>query len=62
MTNQVPACADDVLKIYGIRWSIETLLGCLKSKGFYCEDTPMTQRHRIKKMMAVLTIAFCWAH
>ena len=62
VTNQAPTNADDVLKIYGIRWSIETLFGCLKSKGFYFEDTHITRRCRIKKMMAVLTIAFCWAH
>lgn len=51
-----------VIKIYGIRWEIETLFGCLKSKGFRFEDTHMTHRDRVKKLVSVLVVAFCWAH
>lgn len=58
-TNRSP---DTAISIYKKRWEIETLFGCLKSKGFYFEDTRMTKRDRIKKLVAVLAIAFCLAH
>lgn len=54
--------ANDAINIYAQRWQIETLFGCLKSKGFNFEDTRIISRERIKKMIAVLSIAFCWAH
>lgn len=50
------------VEIYGLRWEIETLFGCLKGRGFNFEDTRLTHRNRIKKMVALLAIAFCWAH
>ena len=53
---------DDAIKIYGLRWEIETLFGCLKGRGFNFEDTHVTHQDRIKKIMALLSIAFCWAH
>lgn len=56
------ADADQGLKIYCKRWQIETLFGCLKSRGFNFEDTHITDLVRIKKMIALLAIAFCWAH
>lgn len=59
VTNHSP---ENVIKIYGIRWEIETLFGCLKTKGFYFEDTHLIHRARIKKLIALLSIAFCWAH
>ncbi|MHA7840850.1 MAG: transposase, partial [Gammaproteobacteria bacterium] len=49
-------------KIYAIRWEIETLFSCLKSKGFNFEDTHITHRVRIKKLIAILAMGFCWAH
>ncbi len=58
-TNQNPNSA---IEIYGKRWQIETLFGCLKTKGFYFEDTRILKRDRIKKLIALLAIAFCWAH
>lgn len=51
-----------VIKKYGLRWEIETLFGCLKSKGFNFEDTHITKPERIEKLLVLLTIAFCWAH
>jgi hypothetical protein len=54
--------SEDILNIYSIRWEIETLFGCLKTKGFYFEDTHITHRARLKKVVAMLSIAFCWAH
>jgi hypothetical protein len=58
-TNELP---DDAIKIYGLRWEIETLFGCLKGRGFNFEDTHVTDRDRIKKIFVLLAIAFCWAH
>lgn len=54
--------AEQGLKIYYKRWQIETLFGCLKGRGFNFEDTHITDLTRIKKMIALLAIAFCWAH
>ena len=58
-TNQE---ASGAINIYAKRWEIETLFGCLKSKGFHFEETRIIKRERIKKLIAVLAIAFCWAH
>jgi len=38
------------------------LFACLKSKGFNFEDTHITKLERIEKVLALLTIAFCWAY
>ncbi|MBF0496779.1 MAG: transposase, partial [Deltaproteobacteria bacterium] len=47
---------------YAERWEIETLFGCLKSRGFRFESTHITDPERINKMIALLAIAFCWCH
>jgi len=44
------------------RWEIETLFGALKSRGFNLEDTHITDPERLSKLIALLAIAFCWAH
>jgi hypothetical protein len=49
-------------KNYSRRWQIETLFHCLKSRGFHLENTHVTDSERIKRLLAVLAIAFCWAH
>lgn len=63
-TNKQPEKSqpEEAIKIYAVRWEIETMFGCLKSKGFNFEDTHITHRDRIKKLVAVLAITFCWAH
>lgn len=53
---------EDALKIYGLRWEIETLFGCLKGRGFHFEDTHITAPEKIKKVMVLLAVAFAWAH
>ncbi len=58
-TNEPP---ENAIKIYGIRWEIETLFGCLKGRGFHFEDTHVIDLERIKKLFVLLSIAFCWAH
>lgn len=58
-TNDEPGFA---IRTYALRWEIETLFGCLKSKGFNFEATHITHHERIKKLFVLLAIAFCWAH
>ncbi|MCL1128095.1 transposase, partial [Shewanella surugensis] len=52
----------DSIEVYLKRWEIETLFECLKGRGFNFEDTRITERERVSKMVAVLSIAYCWAH
>jgi hypothetical protein len=54
--------SDDAIEQYGERWEIETLFHAFKSRGFNLEDTHITHRLRIKRLLVVLAIAFCWAH
>jgi hypothetical protein len=50
------SCSD-----YLLRWNIETLFGCLKSRGFRLEDSHLTDSIKLKKLIAILSIAFSWA-
>jgi hypothetical protein len=50
------------LQIYLIRQEIETLFGCLKTRGFRFEDTHMTDTDRIDKLIVLLAIGFCWSY
>lgn len=52
----------DPIGHYGKRWEIETLFGCFKSKGFNFEDTHIVKPERISKLLALVAIAFAWAH
>lgn len=54
--------ANDAIETYALRWQIETLFGCLKGRGFNLEDTRITDRRRLKRLLVVVVIAFCWAH
>ncbi|WP_242602106.1 IS4 family transposase [Legionella yabuuchiae] len=53
---------EDPIKHYGKRWEIETLFSCLKSRGFNFEDTHIIEAARIERLLALLTVAFCWCH
>jgi len=53
---------EDPIALYGKRWQIETLFGCLKSKGFRFEETHMVQAARIERLIALLAVTFCLAH
>ena len=44
------------------RWVIETLFGCLKSRGFNIEDTHITEPAKIEKLLSVVAIAFSFAY
>lgn len=50
-----------ILADYALRWKIETLFGCLKTRGFCLEATHLTEKERLEKLLAVLAIAYCWA-
>ena len=49
------------LSQYALRWGIETLFGCLKSRGFCLEATHVTQTERLERLLALLSVAFVWA-
>ena len=53
---------DTAINDYKKRWQIETLFSCLKSRGYCFESTHMTEGKKIESLVAVLAIAFCWAH
>ncbi|MFN6289411.1 MAG: transposase, partial [Pseudanabaena sp.] len=46
---------------YAKRWAIETLFGCFKSRGFCLEATHLQDPERLSKLIALLTLALCWA-
>lgn len=50
------------LALYARRWSIENLFQSLKGRGFNMEDTRITDHNRLETFMAVLALAFAWAH
>jgi hypothetical protein len=54
--------AEKALLRYARRWEVETLFSALKSRGFNLEDTHMTTAERLDKLLALLAIAFTWAH
>lgn len=36
------------------------LFSCLKKRGFDFEKTHLSENERVSKLMALLTLAFCW--
>jgi hypothetical protein len=44
-----------------LRWQIETLFGCLKSRGFNLEDTHIKRTDRLSRLLVLLTVALVWA-
>jgi hypothetical protein len=53
---------DRAIAEYANRWEIETLFGCMKTRGFCLEQTHVTEPERLKKLLVLVTLAFCWAH
>lgn len=45
------------LEDYRRRWTIETMFGNLKTKGFNMEDTHITDRDKLSTLCAVLALA-----
>ncbi|MBF2020328.1 MAG: transposase [Hydrococcus sp. C42_A2020_068] len=42
---------------YGKRWSVETLFGMLKTRGFGLESTHLTDSQRLSKLLALMSLA-----
>ncbi len=60
----IVACNKDQpssLERYKSRWGIETLFGCLKTRGFCLEDTHLTDPQKIAHLLMPLTLTFFWA-
>ena len=52
---------ETILSDYALRWKIETMFGCLKTRGFNLESTHVKEKERLEKLVALLAIAYCWA-
>jgi hypothetical protein len=50
------------IEAYADRWQIETLFGCLKSRGFNLEDTHLVDPKRLGRLFALLALAFAWTY
>ncbi len=46
---------------YGERWGIETLFGIFKTRGFCLESTHFNDSERLRKLVALMSLALCWA-
>lgn len=53
--------AEKSLDRYKLRWGIETLFGCLKTRGFCLEDTHLKDYSKISNLVLLLSFAFLWA-
>jgi hypothetical protein len=53
--------APDTLTIYEKRWGIEVLFAAFKSRGFDLEQTHITHRDRLEKLIALLALSMTWA-
>ncbi len=51
----------DALAEYRVRWQIETMFGCLKSRGFNFEETHLSEPSKIAKLLMLLGLGLCLA-
>jgi hypothetical protein len=51
----------DAIEEYKVRWQIETMFGCLKSRGFNFEETHLTMPHKISKLLMLLGLGLSLA-
>ena len=51
----------EMIEEYRRRWQIETLFGCLKSRGFDLEETHLREAERLEKLLGLLALAVCWS-
>lgn len=47
---------------YKERWQIESMFRAMKTGGFNLEDTHVTELERIKRILAIVAVAFVWAY
>jgi len=60
---EISFCKPEIAqKKYKERLSVETAFRAMKTSGFNLEDTHLTDIERIEKLVALVTIAFCWAY
>ncbi|MBK8752633.1 MAG: IS4 family transposase [Candidatus Competibacteraceae bacterium] len=52
----------EAIDAYADRWQVETLFGCLKTRGFNFEDTHLKDAARLSKRMGLLALALAWTH
>lgn len=50
----------EAIEDYRKRWTIEKLFGHFKTKGFHFESTHLSEAEKIKKLIAIVTLAFLW--
>jgi len=50
------------LENYKVRWEIETMFKAFKTHGFNIEDTNLQEIDRVKKLIALVSLAFCWCY
>lgn len=53
---------DKALEMYKKRWEIETMFSAFKKRGFNLEDTKITDIKKLEKLIALLSITFCWCY
>lgn len=58
ISNDSPETA---ISDYAKRWGIETLFGMFKTRGFCLESTHFTKKERLSKLLALMSLAMCWA-
>jgi hypothetical protein len=56
-----PEPNSNAISDYGKRWGIETLFGMFKTRGFCLESTHFQDSERLRKLIALMALALCWA-
>ncbi len=54
--------AKQALELYHGRWGIELLFSHLKRRGFNLEDTHLTDRKKLERLMAVVSLSFLYSY
>ena len=62
VTNDPVSNPTEVIETYKQRWEVETLFRAYKKKGFNLEETHMTEPERIRKLVALLSLALVWCY
>jgi Transposase DDE domain len=52
---------ETMISDYAQRWGIETLFGMFKTRGFCLESTHVVNGERLSKLLALMSLALCWA-
>lgn len=52
----------EALKLYRRRWAIEQLFSHLKKRGFDIEETHMTDKKKLERLMALVSVSFLFSY